>query len=210
MKISVMLASAGIVIGMTGIASAQSDYNLCATAGCLYPQQTYAISTSSNEYRGDGAWGNYTAPAWDSSFLVINGATAPNQRVLYATEDLTAGVTYSFSFLAVDNYPVAAPVLQLSDDGTLVGNAVTLTPPYGSSYPSGVGPWMTYTLSFTPTVGGSAVVALVDTNLAYSGNDFSLASVPEPATWAMMLAGFAGLGLAGYRGARRSRSVLAV
>jgi hypothetical protein len=140
MKISVMLASAGIVIGMTGIASAQSDYNLCATAGCLYPQQTYAFSTSSNEYRGDGAWGNYTAPAWDSSFLVINGATAPNQRVLYATEDLTAGVTYSFSFLAVDNYPVAAPVLQLSDDGTLVGNAVTLTPPYGSSYPSGVGP----------------------------------------------------------------------
>jgi hypothetical protein len=69
---------------------------------------------------------------------------------------------------------------------------------------------LTYTLSFTPTVGGSAVVALVDTNLAYSGNDFSLAAVPEPATWAMMLAGFAGLGLAGYRGARRSRSVLAV
>jgi hypothetical protein len=113
MKLRLTLASAGIVIGMTGIASAQSDYNLCATAGCLYPQQTYAISTSSNEYRGDGAWGNYTAPAWDSSFLVINGATVPNQRVLYATEDFTAGVTYSFSFLAVDNYPVAAPVLQL-------------------------------------------------------------------------------------------------
>ena len=29
-------------------------------------------------------------------------------------------------------------------------------------------------------------------------------AVPEPATWAMMLIGFAGLGVAGYRGSRRS------
>jgi hypothetical protein len=31
--------------------------------------------------------------------------------------------------------------------------------------------------------------------------------VPEPSTWAMMLAGFAGLGLAGYRASRRSVAV---
>jgi len=48
-----------------------------------------------------------------------------------------------------------------------------------------------------------ATIGLVDTSLAYSGNDFSIANVPEPKTWAMMLAGFAFLGYAGYR-ARRS------
>ena len=31
-------------------------------------------------------------------------------------------------------------------------------------------------------------------------------SVPEPSTWAMMLIGFAGLGFAGYRRARRARA----
>ena len=39
------------------------------------------------------------------------------------------------------------------------------------------------------------------------GGDYYIAnvnvSVPEPATWAMMLTGFAGLGLAGYRASRK-------
>ena len=39
-------------------------------------------------------------------------------------------------------------------------------------------------------------------NAAFS---LSGAVVPEPSTWAMMLLGFAGLGFAGYRHARRRR-----
>ncbi len=35
--------------------------------------------------------------------------------------------------------------------------------------------------------------------------DVSLNAVPEPETWAMMLAGFAGLGLIGFRRARKTR-----
>ena len=42
------------------------------------------------------------------------------------------------------------------------------------------------------------------------GFDFAVGgAVPEPSTWAMMLVGFAGLGYAGYRRARRSRAALA-
>ncbi len=39
-----------------------------------------------------------------------------------------------------------------------------------------------------------------------SASGLALAT-PEPTTWAMMLAGFAGLGFAGYRGARKSTAV---
>ena len=44
--------------------------------------------------------------------------------------------------------------------------------------------------------------------LTYSGNfHLTLAAVPEPSTWAMMLIGFAGLSYAGYR--RRGASASA-
>jgi hypothetical protein len=38
---------------------------------------------------------------------------------------------------------------------------------------------------------------------------WSSGAVPEPATWAMMLAGFAGLGFAGYRASRRNAAFAA-
>ena len=37
----------------------------------------------------------------------------------------------------------------------------------------------------------------------------SIAIIPEPATWAMMLAGFAGLGFAGYRASRKRSAIAA-
>jgi PEP-CTERM motif len=42
-----------------------------------------------------------------------------------------------------------------------------------------------------------------------SGFDVLSATVPEASTWAMMLIGFAGLGLAGYRRTRRAASIAA-
>jgi hypothetical protein len=43
--------------------------------------------------------------------------------------------------------------------------------------------------------------------LAIDGNVTTLA-VPESSTWAMMLVGFAGLGFAGYHGAREQRAAV--
>jgi len=42
-----------------------------------------------------------------------------------------------------------------------------------------------------------------------SATAFSAAAVPEPSTWAMLLAGFVGLGVAGYRRARAGHATLA-
>ena len=53
----------------------------------------------------------------------------------------------------------------------------------------------------------------VSNGSAISSNSFEIAqiatSVPEPSTWAMMLLGFAGLGFAGYRRAKRNSPAFA-
>ena len=41
------------------------------------------------------------------------------------------------------------------------------------------------------------------------GDDLSVTIVPEPSTWAMMMLGFAGLGFAGYRKARKTVAIAA-
>jgi hypothetical protein len=58
---------------------------------------------------------------------------------------------------------------------------------------------------------GNGTTGLADTLYFTSGiNDQkdglfgSITNVPEPSTWALMLAGFVGLGLAGYRSSRKS------
>jgi hypothetical protein len=38
---------------------------------------------------------------------------------------------------------------------------------------------------------------------------FDVVAAPEPSTWVMMLAGFAGLALAGYRGSRKGAAFAA-
>lgn len=65
-----------------------------------------------------------------------------------------------------------------------------------------------YALDFTAMAGGSYYVSF---NAVGQGDNIdpildnvSVSAVPEPATWAMMLLGFAALGFAGYRQARKS------
>ena len=59
------------------------------------------------------------------------------------------------------------------------------------------------------TIWGSSGVTFDSINLASSTNSFEIdnvavGSVPEPATWAMMFLGFAGLGYAGFHRGRRT------
>ena len=53
---------------------------------------------------------------------------------------------------------------------------------------------------------GTDITHQVPFNAAFT---LSGSAVPEPSTWAMMILGFAGLGFAGYRRARRSRAAFA-
>lgn len=76
--------------------------------------------------------------------------------------------------------------------------------PFGPIFGAG-----TYTLAFVlentlPSGGGS--IAFLDGGVATLS---SSSPVPEPSTWALMLLGFAGLGLAAYRRAFQKSSVVA-
>ena len=63
---------------------------------------------------------------------------------------------------------------------------------------------------FSALVGTSPIINLYDEGTSVVGTlTVTVAAVPEPSTWAMMLLGFAGLGVAGYRASRKRAAVAA-
>ena len=64
--------------------------------------------------------------------------------------------------------------------------------------------------SWTEAVGINNSGDIIGYGIYHGGQyGFLLTSVPEPSTWAMLLAGFAGLGFAGYRRAKTGHATLA-
>jgi hypothetical protein len=71
-----------------------------------------------------------------------------------------------------------------------------------------------YTASFSDLLGPGNYYAEITGRvnsrvLGVGGSVTTLAAVPEPATWAMMLLGFVGLGFAGYRASRKNVALAA-
>jgi hypothetical protein len=106
--------------------------------------------------------------------------------------------------------------------GTVNGSAITRTSTFRSAdnllFTNGFAFVSTTGISFD-TVGGDMVnifsffgqgtpptgnaYAELSTLGGFGVGTFTLTAVPEPATWAMMLIGFAGLGVAGYRASQK-------
>jgi hypothetical protein len=59
--------------------------------------------------------------------------------------------------------------------------------------------------TFTPQMVGGQLQVFSPPILNFSGTPFAPGGVPGPATWAMMLFGFAGLGFLGYRQTAKAR-----
>ncbi len=134
-----------------------------------------------------GAYG--PAPTNGGSYgldLVGYGSTGEISQ----TFNTTAGVTYDVSFVYKSNPGVIDPTANVLLDGNSIGSVT-----------GGTG-WQTFTYSFVGT-GGVETFAINETYGYNNGGVFldnaSISPVPELSTWAMMLAGFAALGFAGYR-----------
>jgi hypothetical protein len=72
------------------------------------------------------------------------------------------------------------------------------------------GDYDTFSQTFATTSGVLYTYAFTfgEASIGPSGLLVTVSDIPEPATWAMMVLGFAGLGLAGYRGTRKAHAFL--
>jgi hypothetical protein len=109
--------------------------------------------------------------------------------------NLVAGKTYNFSFDYANN---AFSTPSASADVTLDG--VLLTAISHNTSTTTNGDWTHYSGTFVAGASGPYDLAFTTTAGGGSGGIFldnvSISAVPEPATWALMLAGFGGLGAA--------------
>jgi hypothetical protein len=178
-----------------------SDYTF--TVGTLYDPAVYNVGPNPNDTHGSWAsFYDHTLGNADGEMMIVNGDATDSTRVWYQSIGLVSGQSYLFDFFMRSTYDTSPAVLSLSVAGTEVAG------PFNAGLISDG--WLHYTGNFTAGATGSAEVAIWNKNTDFTGNDFalddiSLAAVPEPATWAMMLTGFFGMGSM----LRRRRAALA-
>jgi hypothetical protein len=152
-----------------------------------------------------------TSSPQGGAYIAIDSDPSFNGGVYQAIAGLTVGDTYTLSFYMAGSQEVNFSGPTTTSVTVYLGNEIFTTPTIDT--PSqGFSPWQLYSTTFTYTGGGN-FLSFVATG-GPSGlppyallDGVSLTAAPEPSTWLMILAGFAGLGLAA-RARRKSKAVL--
>jgi choice-of-anchor C domain-containing protein len=158
--------------------------------------------------------GSYWTASDGTRSLDLNGLVAGS---ISQTFDVVSGQTYRVSFDLAGN-PVGGPEFKTLDGKA---NFTLFSPPpfdVSNTNLANMG-WINYsflftadsdseTLTFTSTTTGNSGNSTYPTAFGPALDNVTIASVPEPSTWAMMLLGFLGLGFFAYR--RQSHSVLRI
>ena len=173
--------------------------------------------------------------ATDSSFVLnFNSATAENTPLSFTIDGYLSldGQNYyedDFS-LQLNGNTIFVGTFNLGGGSNSGQQANVYDNPYGATYanPTGNGVGIGWNggkedISFAdvPTIAGTNVLtfAYLSLELNHAGfqglgdegwgiQNVRAGAVPEPATWGMMLIGFASLGFAGYRSSRRTVSIV--
>ena len=145
--------------------------------------------------RNGGAFGYAAAPDGLQIGTLQNGGT-----ISFGVNDLSIGQSYVVNFLTAQRPGYAVATINLDFGGMSLGSITPTSTAFAAATPfrftalTGMG-----TLTFT-----GAGAPGVDVN---AGIDAITVSVPEPATWAMMLLGFGMVGFGLRRSARRTTRV---
>ncbi len=173
--------------------------------------------------------------ATDSSIVLdFNSATAKNTTLSFTIDGYLSldGQNYyedDFS-LNLNGSTIFVGTFNLGGGSNSGQQANVYDNPYGATYsnPTGNGTGIGWNggkedISFAdvPTIAGTNVLTFAYFSLEQGHAGFQglgdegwgiqnvrVGSVPEPATWGMMLIGFASLGFAGYRSSRRTVSII--
>jgi hypothetical protein len=172
-----------------------TEYNKGASA---YDASSVNIAASAHDLHG--SWTDFPSE-FGPTMLIVNGGTDATKAVWSQTVGLSAGSSYDFLLSAASTYGGSPSNLEVTV--TYGANTVSLgTLQLGSS----AGEWQTFTQSVSLGYTGNATFKLLDLNTDPSGNDFAVdkvsltSAVPEPETYAMLMAG---LGLVGFAARRR-------
>jgi hypothetical protein len=183
-----LVAAAAMVLSFAGAANANLVVNGgFETSNLTGWSGTPGSVTSIPDYVHSGIYG--------LAFGAV-GFNAPISQTLTTV----AGVTYEIDFWY--NINAGTPnAVTMSFDGVQLFNGTNLP----------IGDWTH--VSFTATATSSSTVLLfgLRQDPAFSGLDDisvnAVAAVPEPATWAMMILGFAGVGFMAYRRSRKDNGL---
>jgi hypothetical protein len=181
--------------GAAGYAAFGSDY---VQGGDAHAPSVVNIGSNPNALHS--GWGSFSALS-GNSMLIVNGGTELGSNIVWSqTLNLSAGV-YDFTGSAASTYGGNPSKLQAVVH--VFGNDYVLgTVQLGSD----VGQWQTLSGQVTVPFNVSVQVKLLNLSTDYSGNDFAVdnialtAAVPEPESYALMLAG---LGTIGFIARRR-------
>lgn len=189
-------ASSELISNSTFQTSAfNSDYLI---GGDPYAVSTANIGASPRDFHS--AWTDFHSE-FGANMLIVNGGVDASQAVWSQSVNLSAGSSYNFLLSAASTYSGSPAKLDVT--ATYGATTVDLGTLQLGSTP---GQWQTFNNTVSLGYTGAVTFKLLDQNTAPSGNDFAVdkvsltAAVPEPETYAMLLAG---LGLMGFIARRR-------
>jgi hypothetical protein len=168
----------GDITDWTEAGNWDTPYNHVTTSGYL---STYALYDGNYNYQGLGG-------------VTQNLATVSGQSYNVSLYWLETGSNTSND----GNGPTQ--LFEVLWDGTVIGSITNSA----LTYPT----WTLLSYSVTGTGTDSITIEGYSNSGYNAADDISVvagSAVPEPATWAMMLAGFVGLGLLGYRRTAKAR-----
>lgn len=175
--------------GNTGF---RSDYGFITPGpNELIPEGRYTVDTrGSNSHPRFSDMGDQGTGT--GKFLIVNGSPLTNQVAWAQSVNLIPGKDYTFSFWLSSVFPDDPAVLSLSKVGPMGAVALGRFPA-----PARTGVWQQFSATFRSTATQRVMFQLVDDNVVRWGNDFGVdsisltaAAIPEPASWAMLIAGF--------------------